>query len=379
MPALDNRTVRILAVKLAVATAFIGAATPIAALSHAHLAGTGAEVMLVGVVLAAFFGGIPSALFATVLAAVSMDLFVLPPRWRFEPTAASHWIHAMAFLIAALVVSTLYAAVRRSEARVQGLLEDERASKEELERLTAELQDANEVKDEFIGLVSHELKTPLTTIVMNAQYLHRTAALEGEGGIVLDEMESEGMRLASIIDNLLALARLERGEEITLEPVALARVVKRVVMRHQGRYPERQFVLNLDPRVVAHASPVSVEQVVHNLISNAEKYSPEGQPVTVGVQAAGDDAIVQVADRGPGIPARDVPHIFEPFYRSTSTAGRASGLGVGLAVCKRLIEAESGQIWFEPEDGRSVFRFSLPLAGGRRADVPDRTAAGDRA
>jgi signal transduction histidine kinase len=378
MPALNNRMVRTLAVKLALAAAFIGATTPLAALSHAHLAGTGAEVMLVGVVFAAFFGGIPSALFATVFAALSMDLFVLPPRYRLEPTAASHWIHAVAFLVAALVVSTLYAAVRRSEARVQGLLEDERASKEELERLTAELRDANEVKDEFIGLVSHELKTPLTTIIMNAQYLHRTAALEGEGGVVLDEMESEGLRLAAIIDNLLALARLERGEEITLEPVALARVVKRVVMRHQDQHPERQFVLNLDPRVVAQASPVSVEQVVHNLISNAEKYSPEGQPVTVGVQAAGHDAIVQVADRGPGIPAPDVPHIFEPFYRSTSTAGRASGLGVGLAVCKRLIEAESGQIWFEPEDGRSVFRFSLPLAGDRGADAPGRPAAVNR-
>jgi two-component system OmpR family sensor kinase len=234
------------------------------------------------------------------------------------------------------------------------------------------------VKDEFIGLVSHELKTPLTTIIMNSHYLRRTAHLEEEGVEVLDEMESEGIRLASIIDNLLALARLERGEDLTLEPVSLARVVKRVVMRHQVEHPERQFVLN--PRVVAQASPVSVEQVVHNLISNAEKYSPAGQPVTIGVRATGSDAIVQVTDTGPGIPAPDIPHIFEPFYRSTSTAGRASGLGVGLAVCKRLVEAESGRIWFEPENGRSVFRFSLPLAAAAEppAAVPPASATGSR-
>jgi K+-sensing histidine kinase KdpD len=152
MPTLRNRTLQTLAGKLAVAAAIIGVTTPLAAMSHHYMPGTGTEVMLVGVVLAAFFGGIPSALFATVLAAISMDLFVLPPRFQLELGRASHWIHALAFLVAALVVSSLYAAVRRSEARVQTLLEEERRSKEQLERVTAELRERGEGRVHRPGL-----------------------------------------------------------------------------------------------------------------------------------------------------------------------------------------------------------------------------------
>ena len=240
------------------------------------------------------------------------------------------------------------------------------------------------MKDEFIGLVSHELKTPLTTVIMNTQYLRRTAGsvADSERAVVLGELESEAERLAAIIDNLLTLARLDRGERLTLEPVAVARIVKRVVMRHQIEHPGREFALSLDPGVIAEASSVSVEQVVHNLISNAEKYSPKGRPLGVRVHPAGTNAVVEVTDAGPGIPEADIPHVFEPFYRSPSTAGRTAGLGIGLAVCKRLIEAESGQIWLDQGGEGTTFRFSLPLVPepGRApmapAGAPGRSASG---
>jgi PAS domain S-box-containing protein len=228
------------------------------------------------------------------------------------------------------------------------------------------LQRANAAKDEFLGLVSHELKTPITTIYGNAE------VLEKRGGALDEEMRTEAIsdirqeaeRLHRIIDNLLVLARLEQGQELETEPLLLRRLVGRMTSNHQRRFPDRVIDLRWESEPVAvMASPEYVEQVLQNLLSNAEKYSPVGAPITIEGGRDGDELAVRVLDGGPGIREDEAERIFDAFYRSPSTEKQAQGVGIGLAVCKRLIEAQGGRVWARPRDGAgSEFGFTLPLA-----------------
>jgi PAS domain S-box-containing protein len=238
----------------------------------------------------------------------------------------------------------------------------------ENQRLIAALRDANAAKDEFLGLVSHELKTPLTTILGNAAVLQRDSGLIDREVIAaaLADIQAEAERLRRIIENLLLLARLEQGQGPEKEPLFVVHVVKQVIARHHSRYPRRRIEL----RERNLARPVSftegyLEQVIENLLSNAEKYSPPHEPIVIEVEREEKEVRIRVLDRGPGIRADDAEHLFQPFYRAGATRDRAAGLGIGLAVCKRLIEAQGGVIWARPRnDGGSEFGFALPTVEG---------------
>ena len=233
-------------------------------------------------------------------------------------------------------------------------------------RDTAEdLRHANAAKDDFLGLVSHELKTPITTILGNAEVLQRLFdRLDAESRRqALGDIHTEAGRLQRLIDNMLILARLERGHRMDMEPVILPRIVDRVAEMHRRRAPDRPIkVLSEDGDGVVLASEDYVEQVVNNLLSNAEKYSPAGTLIEIAVGRKKDEVTVDVLDRGSGIAPEDAERIFEPFYRSPRTADQAQGIGVGLAVCKRVIEAQDGRLWARPRpDGGSDFGFALPV------------------
>jgi PAS domain S-box-containing protein len=234
--------------------------------------------------------------------------------------------------------------------------------------IEAELRHANNVKDEFLSLVSHELKTPITIIAGNAEVLEKRAPYideESRTAALLD-ISNESERLSHIIDDLLVLSRLDRGYRFDREPLMVQRIVDRVVTWHRRDLPERKFIVRHGKGIpAALGSPPSVEQVLNNLLSNAEKYSPDDAPVEVSVRRAGDEVEVVVADRGIGILPDELEHLFAPFYRSPRVAAEAAGVGIGLAVCKRLVEAQSGRIWVRPrEGGGSEFAFTLPVADG---------------
>jgi PAS domain S-box-containing protein len=234
------------------------------------------------------------------------------------------------------------------------------------ERQTEELKKANAAKDEFLGLVSHELKTPITTIFGNAEVLRRRfEKLDEESRTAaLSDISNEAERLHRIIDNLLVLARLERGQAIHAEPLLLRRLVEPIVAEHRRRFPHRVIHVAA-PRgtVPISGEPVYVEQVIRNLLSNAEKYSSPHTPIEVRIERVANSMAISVLDRGRGFSQEEAELIFTPFYRSPRTADVAGGVGVGLAVCKRLIEAQGGSIWARPrEDGGAEIGFSLPLA-----------------
>ena len=242
----------------------------------------------------------------------------------------------------------------------------------DVRRIEDELRQANAVKDEFLGLVSHELKTPITTILGDAEVLRKRGALldEADRVIALTDIEGEAIRLQNIIDNMLVLARLETAQRIELEPVLIHRLVARVADRHRRRNPHRTVHVRYDDVLPpALGSSMYVEQVLDNLLSNAEKYSSMEAPIDINVARKGARVAVTVSDRGVGVPPKDAERVFTPFYRSPGAASHAQGFGIGLAVCKRLIEVQHGRIWAEAcPDGGTCFSFELPLAGDEPHD-----------
>lgn len=245
------------------------------------------------------------------------------------------------------------------------LYESETIAREEAEQAQAELQKANEEKDEFLGLVSHELRTPITSIYGGVRVLRSRGDRldeESRAGVLLD-IEHETERLHRLVEDLLVLARLELGQEIEKEPVMIQRTLDKIVASYQSRRPNREITLSVEPTLPpVNAVPLYIEQVMRNLLSNADKYSPINEPIEVKATREGDSVAVTVIDRGVGLDPAETSRIFERFYRSNATAKKAQGIGIGLTVCKRLIDAQSGRIWAEPGEERGLMvSFTLPV------------------
>lgn len=267
-------------------------------------------------------------------------------------------------------------ALKMKEATLVAALADKEQTNAALQRVAMDLSIANAAKDEFLSLVSHELKTPLTTIWGNATILFRARGeVDAETArAALGDIVSESERLHRIIENLLLLARAEQGQPLEAEPLIVKRVVERVVERHRQQQPDRRFEIleQGDPRLVVF-SEAFLEQVTENLISNAEKYSPVAEPIVIELERDDREVHIRVLDRGIGVQDEELERLFDAFYRSGSVKGRSEGLGIGLAVCKRLVETQGGRIWAKRRpQGGSEFGFALPIIddSDMQADEP---------
>jgi PAS domain S-box-containing protein len=220
------------------------------------------------------------------------------------------------------------------------------------------------VRETFIGVLSHELRTPVTTIFGGAKLLARTSSTldeETTRGIFRD-IHDEAERLQRLVEDVVALNRFgDEAGEIGAEPVLLQRLIPRVVTSEEGRWPGVTFEIDLAAGLpTVTADPTYVEQVVRNLLSNAAKYGGVGSTVTIVAEAGDREVVVRVLDNGPGFAAEETSRLFELFYRSPGTAGAATGAGIGLFVCARLIAAMGGRIWATPrEEGGAEFGFAL--------------------
>ena len=241
---------------------------------------------------------------------------------------------------------------------------------QDLKDTAEDLRRANAAKDEFLSLVSHELRTPITIILGNSRVLTRLRTAVDHDSLMqaLDDIHDEAERLNRIIENLLVLARVERGQA-DLETLHVAHVLEPLIEAHRRQYPRREVRLGVDDdEPLVDGSEFCIEQSVRNLLSNAEKYSPPDAPIDVTISRAGADVVVGVSDRGIGITPEETREIFRPFYRS-SQAQAVSGVGIGLTVCERLIQAQGGEIWAEPrEGGGTTIAFSLRATAA--ADEP---------
>lgn len=237
-----------------------------------------------------------------------------------------------------------------------------------LEEANRALTLANQTKDELLGLVSHELRTPLTTIVGTADVLLRQRQVldEETQEQALRDILAGGQRLQNLIENMLVLGQLEAGENIEQEPILLQRLVPAIVGDGTRGYAEREFVLDVPgdlPPVMGQAT--YVQQVIQNFLTNAGKYSEPPAPIEVRVTHEGADGVaVRVLDRGPGVLPEEVSQLFDPFFRARTSRGKASGAGLGLAVARRMVEAQGGRIWASNREGGGLeVGFTLPLDG----------------
>jgi PAS domain S-box-containing protein len=231
-------------------------------------------------------------------------------------------------------------------------------------RVQEELRMANEAKDEFLGLMSHELRTPITTLYGGAKILRsRDRYLDDEHkeSLLLD-IENEAEGLHRMIEDLLVLARTGAGERVGTEPILANRLVEKVVRAFNLNRPGRKVEVKSDPDLLpVMADTTYLEQILRNLLSNADKYSPAAMAIEVELRNEDEDVVIAVLDRGSGIDAEEAELIFNRFYRAQRTSRGVRGMGLGLTVCKKLVEAQGGRIWArQREGGGTELAFALP-------------------
>lgn len=326
--------------------------------------------LMMAVLFVALFWGVGSALFSVVLSCVMLDYFIIPPLNQFKIIAWQGVVQLIPFLIAGLTVAIITG--QRERARLQTLATEQELQgyAEDLEEANEKLKETNQLKDQFISVASHELKTPTTTIRGQAQLALRrlskqrdlTPEMEGVR-VALEKINDQTGRLTSLVDELLDLSSVRAGKlQLQKKDCNLVDICREAV--------EDQHLLSGRPiELDAPDKPVKVQgdkdrlaQVVVNLVSNAVKYTPEGSPVRVCVHQGNKVGVIEVQDHGKGIAKEQQAHIFDTFYRTPDAQSSAKfGLGLGLSICKDIVERHGGRIWVESEEGKgSTFCVELP-------------------
>lgn len=274
------------------------------------------------------------------------------------------------YMIAALSRAIHTRRLRREVAEHQRALELHALALERIvQSRTHELQEAMAAKDKFLSMVSHELKTPLTTLKGRAQLLLRQLKREGAQNVVttgLEDMERSINRLQVLVNDLLDASLIDTNMfVIHRRKCDLVELCRELLSEYTaGEKPSLRFEAPGEP-IIAEVDAERIGQVILNLLSNARKYSPRGYPITVTLQRVGFEAIISVRDVGVGIAPEALPHIFDQYYRAPGVevqTGSQSGLGLGLFISKKLVERHAGRIEVQSEPGKgSVFSIFLPV------------------
>ena len=238
-------------------------------------------------------------------------------------------------------------------------------------------------KDEFLSAVAHDLRTPLTTIKGRAQILSRRVQTgQADADQVFDglqRIDAGATRMIALINELLDVANIQLGRALNLHPeqTELVALAAEAVREHQQATDRHEIVLDAGvPELVGRWDPMRLERVVANLLSNAIKYSPKGGQIAVRVgkevSESGSWAVLTVEDQGVGVPAEDLPYIFDRFHRARNVARRIAGTGIGLAAVREIVEQSGGVVEAQspPRSGHAAaagaaFIVRLPLPDGR--------------
>ena len=228
------------------------------------------------------------------------------------------------------------------------------------------LRHLNLLKTQFISTVSHELRTPLTPIVGYSELLMGGGFDDAMTVEMASEIHAKAEQMERLVEDLLDLSRVESGRmKLSFEQVSVASLVRSTARDFATASAKHHVSCQTDDDVPSiEADPLRLRQVLSNLVTNAIKYSPNGGTVTLQASRLGDGVLVSVSDEGAGIPADRISRLFEVFYRvDNEVTRRAKGAGLGLALCKHMVEAHGGRIWVESEVGRgSRFSFVLPVS-----------------
>jgi signal transduction histidine kinase len=240
----------------------------------------------------------------------------------------------------------------------------------ELEQLVGSLRELDEMKGRFVSSVSHELRTPLTSIkgFLESLLAEEPGPLNEEQREELEIVYRNATRLQALVDDLLTLARLESGRiEMDMRPLEVATVLRDACeeLRPAAREGGLEVRLESARPLVVRADKLRLHQALGNLLGNAIKFSDGGDDVVVRAFGQNGAAVIEVADRGVGIPPEELARLPERFFRA-STAGAAQGTGLGLAITQEIVDAHGGRLEVDSEPGvGSTFRISLPLDSHR--------------
>jgi two-component system, sensor histidine kinase and response regulator len=244
----------------------------------------------------------------------------------------------------------------RQRLEIEALREKERVHFEEMSQL----------KDQFVQMVSHDLKNPLSVIITYLSLLRRTSAINDEKAIeYLGVVEQSARQMNELITNLLDLAKIESGNPLTLEDVPLDKLILQGIDEAAFSAQEKGVKLVYTPAesdLTLQLDSQLMTQVISNLLSNAVKYTPSGGRVEARLQQTQDETIVVIKDDGLGIPADDLPYLFDRFYRVNSDKHlEAKGTGLGLSIVRAIVEAHNGRVWVESQFGvGTTFYVALP-------------------
>ena len=249
-------------------------------------------------------------------------------------------------------------AIRRESEKASTALKEREAELHVLKQI-------DRLKDDFIGLVSHELLTPLTVI------LGALSTIVTEGDRISDkelkqlvgDAYSEAELLSDILANLLELARAQANRLlINEEPVNIRETIDTVVRKMKQQAISHQIIIDCDESLTVNADRVRLQRILQNLLDNAIKYSAPRTKIEVSAVRTNGEVVVSVKDKGIGISIEKQGMLFEPFQRLDPQNNKATGIGLGLVVCRRLVEAHGGRMWIESQPGiGSTFLFTLPI------------------
>ena len=236
-----------------------------------------------------------------------------------------------------------------------------------LERKVIEYEELNKMKTDLLATVSHELRTPLATIkgysTMMVDYFSRLN--QNEKRDYLKSIDHSTDRLAMLVDNLLDTSRMEAGLlKLEKHSTSLVKLIETITTEAKLRANRHEILTRIDKEIPnINIDAKRIRQVLDNLINNAIKYSPPDTKVTITAKKSGDKVILSVTDRGSGIPPEELKNVFDRMYRIEQRLySGVDGLGLGLYICRRLVEAHGGKIWVESTIGKgSTVFFTLPL------------------
>ena len=288
------------------------------------------------VILSSWYGGFRPGIFATILTGALTFFFFLEPRFTFLGIEnPSNLLLLFAFFVEGLIISYFSELHRRSDQQ----------------------------RSEFIGVISHELKNPLTSISGYSKMIERSSSRKGDVKTThyAERISLQIKQLTMMINEMLDITKIETGR-FTYQPeqFVLSDLVKELIADQQVTTNTHKIVLSGKSKVLIFADKYRIGQVINNLLSNAIKYSPQAKQIEVRLKDSGKWVEVHVKDNGAGISPADQRKLFQPFFRAKNTQG-AKGTGIGLFISSQIVQAHSGFLSVKSRLGKgSIFSVKLP-------------------
>lgn len=326
-------------------------------------------IYLIGTLIVAARGHRGPAAASSALSVLCFDFFFVPPRFKFSVSDAQYLLTFAVMFGAAMIISHLTIrlkeeaeAAREGEQRTTWLLE--KAKKAEIEMETESLRSA------LLSSVSHDFRTPLAAILGSASALLENEEFQKSLAArdLLENIETEAERLSRLVQNLLEVTRLESGSaRLRKQLYPLEEVVGSALERVEKSRQNREVMIHIPENLpLVPMDAILMEQVFINLMENGFRYTPAKGTMEISAVEEKGAVLVTVADQGPGLKKDELERVFDKFYHDKSSPGA----GLGLAICRAVVNAHGGRIWAEnrPEQG-AIFKFTLPLETSSPADT----------